>query len=333
MLSSMPSASYKGYTAHLSCEGKELQTHDNVEICGNRVYAYVASLAGKEFCIHLDTPRGIIAQVEVYFDGKLAFAGQTVPGVPGVWKDMEVNGELRPFLFSTIDVVEEGEEDETVVGSAPLGTVWVSVWPVIKKSQKNLKDKGQGRRRRSCSSTREVDIPALNFEDIPLGPVCETSKLAGCHQISLGPARAATADEIEVSPYYTTGEDFFVSFTFENRPLNVLIAKGIASLTATVHRNARSAQSQSVGSSSSDRRKRAHPDPQSEQPERRITRRMARDLGVDSSAECSERVAKRSRKMRSRNIVASSPADRLHSAGRKPKRVRATAKRHQSKIV
>ncbi|KAI0362101.1 hypothetical protein OH77DRAFT_1491573 [Trametes cingulata] len=202
----------KGFSAHVCCNGAELQLFDMKQENENTVSCWIPSEVGQEFELHwtaatLDTKM----RVDVYIDGRIATQScyGAIPtsslegSVRGVY---ETSQSILPFKFSKLVLTDDDATLSHTDANHDLGSIKISLTRVAGFT---LSEK-----------------PYKRIGTVGTGPVHEKTKKAGVHTVSLGdetlvePARFYNAVNVEKEP--------FANFIFRYRPIELLRANGIA---------------------------------------------------------------------------------------------------------
>ncbi|KAJ3010633.1 hypothetical protein NUW54_g2425 [Trametes sanguinea] len=217
-----------GVTAHITCDGNELEVYDVKKEGDGTVTAWIT------FAVHWgEASSSLHISVQVYVDGRHARSaahrsrrGGSVSGI------REATDQLRRFRFSPIlltggpcaailptdewtcrcNLLALAPDNDAIAqpnpGNAELGTIRVAMFRV----QKYLLS----------------DEPYKPLAVSDIGAVHERSKKAGTHAVSFGEAEKVNRMKI----YTPIGqeEEPFATFVFRYRPLELLQANGIVPL-------------------------------------------------------------------------------------------------------
>ncbi|RPD66136.1 hypothetical protein L226DRAFT_189703 [Lentinus tigrinus ALCF2SS1-7] len=197
------------YTAHITCDGRELEAYGTKEEGDRTVTCWIASEAGKEFVVHWsDETSTAIMKVNVLVDGRLAgLSAHQKRRTGSVDSLQELPGQHRRYQFAPLILTDDDRvASSKAKPSADLGTIAV----VMRKVD------------HYTPSDKLFSLP--NVPEV--GPVHEKSKKAGVHAVSFGKAQS-TAPRTTLTPH---GLDPipFATFKFIYRPLALLQANGIA---------------------------------------------------------------------------------------------------------
>ncbi|KAI0643770.1 hypothetical protein C8Q79DRAFT_153370 [Trametes meyenii] len=194
-----------GYTAHIICDGAELDVYGVKNEDPRTISCWVASEEGKKFSVSWGDKSSLTCfKVEIYMDGRVVArkAHQLVSSslCSGVYVEP---GTERPFIFSRLVLTD----DENVVSThtyEDLGTVRLTM------------TRFQG--------FEPSDTPTTVAAS-EIGPVHETSKKAGVHAVSFGDAKRVLVKRV-VTPIGLEREPF-ATFIFRYRPIELLRANDI----------------------------------------------------------------------------------------------------------
>ncbi|OJT04175.1 hypothetical protein TRAPUB_5127 [Trametes pubescens] len=202
-----------GYSAHICCDGKELETYDVRVEDEKNISCWIPSEEGKRFIVHWsDESSSTTMQVKVLVDGRCIGITAHPPNRTGRRDGMfETSGTLRPFLFAPLLLTDDDALlDDNV--NADLGTVQIEMMLVQRYERK----------KKSQSLRRHVP---------DIGPLHERSKKAGVHATAFGQPQEVTPSTTSYIPLGVDKEPFAI-FKFRYRPLELLQANGIAPLPA-----------------------------------------------------------------------------------------------------
>ncbi|KAL1948508.1 hypothetical protein VTO73DRAFT_12583 [Trametes versicolor] len=229
-----------GYSAHVNCDGKELETYDVRMEDERTISCWIPSEEGKTFIVHWgDDSSSTTMRVDIFMDGRkvevLAHENKKTEYCRGA---IETSDSLRPFLFAPLVLTDDDALLHSDV-SGDIGTIHVE----MRRVQRYTKNK---------TNFRGRHVPEI-------GSVHERSKKAGVHAVALGQPQ-----EVTVESWTARGVDKepFATFKFRYRPLELLQANGIAPLPgSSVAQNKRPLQDElnRAGPSSSSRKRRHTP--------------------------------------------------------------------------
>ncbi|EIW53412.1 uncharacterized protein TRAVEDRAFT_60876 [Trametes versicolor FP-101664 SS1] len=197
----------EGFTAHLCCDGVELETYDVQKEDAKTVTCWISSEEGKTFTLHWgEEAAATTAKIDGYVDGRHVCSSAFYDQAEGRCKSLYTAGQERPFVFSplilTDDILVSSKVDEE------LGSIRITMT--------------------RAQSFLITDVPHPGYKVAEIGAVHEKSKKAGVHAVSFGEVKAAevvkscTAVGLEKEP--------FAIFKFRYRPLELLRANGIVPL-------------------------------------------------------------------------------------------------------
>ncbi|KAI1795879.1 hypothetical protein LXA43DRAFT_989893 [Ganoderma leucocontextum] len=230
----------KGFSAHICCDGKELEQYD-VQLEDERtVTCWIPSESGKAFSVHWKedaSPTPTLMQVTTLVDGRCVARHKDSGFISGL---VDRPGQVRPLLFSQLKVTD----DEAVASSSPsalrldkLGAIEVEM--------------------RRVDAYHECE-DFFSMGEVPeIGPVHEKSKKAGVHAVSIG-AAAACKPTRKMMAIGLQNQPFAV-FKFLYRPIELLRANDIAPRPPTANKRpseARDAGTEDAGPSDPKRARR-----------------------------------------------------------------------------
>ncbi|KAI0672342.1 hypothetical protein C8Q78DRAFT_1026488 [Trametes maxima] len=200
-----------GYTAHLTCDGAELEVY-NVKNEGPQIIScWVASEEGKKFSVSWgDKSAAICFNVMIRMDGRVVMRKGHEKASSGTCDGMYVEpGMERPFVFSRLVLTD----DESAISTRTyedLGTIRLTMTRVQRY--------------------KLLDIDAPSAAPVPeIGPMHEKSKKAGVHAVSFGDVESRRFRTLVKTPIGTEKEPF-ATFIFRYRPIELLRANGIVPL-------------------------------------------------------------------------------------------------------
>ncbi|KAM5540405.1 hypothetical protein V8D89_005863 [Ganoderma adspersum] len=204
---------FKGYTAHICCDGKELEQYQAQQEDGLTMACWIPSESGKAFTVNWgDNSSNTLMQVKILVDGRCVgrYAHELGPGgcMSGL---IDRPDQTRSLLFSQLELTDDdalASRSSTASGLEKLGSIEVQ----MRKVQAYVK----------------ATTPSFVGEVSEIGPVHERSKKAGVHAVSIG-AAVPRQPELGRTPIELQSEPFVV-FKFLYRPIELLRANGIAPL-------------------------------------------------------------------------------------------------------
>ncbi|KAI0374892.1 hypothetical protein BV20DRAFT_1010624 [Pilatotrama ljubarskyi] len=203
----------QGFSAHISCNGAELQILDAKQEDERTVSCWIASEVSQEFSVHwraadLKTKMS----VNIHVDGRLARSpchwstspAQLEGSCLGVY---ETSQSLRPFRFSKLILTDDDAMLNDKGGNDDLGSIKISL-------------------------TRVADFvlsekPYTGSGFVATGAVHEKTKKAGVHTVSLSD-RTVVTTPIRIYNAVAAEKEPFANFIFRYRPIELLRANGIA---------------------------------------------------------------------------------------------------------
>ncbi|EJF65858.1 hypothetical protein DICSQDRAFT_151905 [Dichomitus squalens LYAD-421 SS1] len=161
--------SVKGYTAHICCDGKELEQYDVQQEDERTVTCWIPSEAGKAFSVHWGDPSSTTMQVIVSVDGRVVLRRGQEGKRTGVFSKLtDRPGRIRAVEFSHLVLTD----DETVASASSTSLQKLGVIEVEMRKVKSF-----------CEGEDYYSVG----EVLEIGPVHEKSKKAGAHAGSLVP--------------------------------------------------------------------------------------------------------------------------------------------------
>ncbi|EIW53414.1 uncharacterized protein TRAVEDRAFT_40106 [Trametes versicolor FP-101664 SS1] len=155
-----------GYSAHVNCDGKELETYDVRMEDERTISCWIPSEEGKTFIVHWgDDSSSTTMRVDIFMDGRkvevFAHENKKTEYCRGA---IETSDSLRPFLFAPLVLTDDDALLHSDV-SGDLGTIHVQ----MRRVQRYTKNK---------TNFRGRHVPEI-------GSVHERSKKAGVHAVAL----------------------------------------------------------------------------------------------------------------------------------------------------
>ncbi|KAI0664066.1 hypothetical protein C8Q70DRAFT_945043 [Cubamyces menziesii] len=202
-----------GYSAHICCNGKEMDMYGVQRPDAKTVSCWIASKEGKSFTVHWADETGeTVMGVETFMDGRLVDDDAHDKRREGECLGFYVTGQqMRPFIFSSLNLTDsDNDEHATQTVPSELGTIRVVMTRV-----------------QEYRDSDEVFVaPAVSA----IGSIDERSKKAGSHAVSMGDIKEIEA--LNITKVHTIGEEEepFATFIFRYRPLAHLQANNIVPL-------------------------------------------------------------------------------------------------------
>ncbi|KAI0657435.1 hypothetical protein C8Q70DRAFT_919196 [Cubamyces menziesii] len=198
-----------GYSAHIRCDGEELEMY-SVRRKGTRTaLCWIASEEGKSFTVHwADESGDTLMMVDIYMDGRFVHAEAHLREPDGECIGVyDTPTQTRPFVFTALKSDDHAATADYSDGA--LGTICVTMT----------------RMRRYNRSKVFVPRP---FSEI--GPINEKSKKAGSHAVSLGDPEQSGGVSIDGIDPIGEEKKPFAKFIFSYMPMALLQAKDIVPL-------------------------------------------------------------------------------------------------------
>ncbi|KAI0040426.1 hypothetical protein FA95DRAFT_1566406 [Auriscalpium vulgare] len=200
---------YRGYSVHISCNGKELPQYQVELVNETTIACYIPSEAGQEFRVVWKQQDGEPAftgtGVEVYADGR-RLTGFGTPDREGVASTAPTSiANVRRYLtFSQVKLLSDGDAADQCVDLTQLGVIDVRIY-------------------------QAVQLPGLYPHKTrviaDVAGVSERSKMIGINQVSYGREKLMEGSLINHRKFQQG--PLLVSFQFRHRPAAMLQAIGI----------------------------------------------------------------------------------------------------------
>ncbi|EIW52453.1 uncharacterized protein TRAVEDRAFT_61366 [Trametes versicolor FP-101664 SS1] len=197
-----------GYSAHICCDDKELETYDVRVEDEKTISCWIPSEEGKAFTVHWgDDSSSTSMFVKVIMDGRKVGKTAHRPVATGRMDGArETSDTLRPFIFAPLVLTDDDALLDSGVNE-DLGTIQIEMKLVEYFSE--------------AKKFSAIHVPEI-------GSVHERSKKAGVHAVALGQPQEAKF--VKSLKGHGIGKVPIATFKFRYRPLELLQANGVAPL-------------------------------------------------------------------------------------------------------